>query len=97
MWAGIDDFDYNLVTAYENMHAVKPSPDYYREILECLGRKPGEAIMVGDDWQRDIVPADKVGLLTYWIAPPKSPAPDSRIPLVGQGSMADLKSALLGD
>ena len=32
-WAGIDDFDYDLVTSYEVMHFTKPNPGYYQEIL----------------------------------------------------------------
>lgn len=35
-WAKVPvtEFDYALVTALENMHAIKPHPAYYREILE---------------------------------------------------------------
>ena len=34
-WAGVpvDEYPYALVTTYENMHAAKPQPAYYREIL----------------------------------------------------------------
>lgn len=95
-WAGVPvtEFDYALVTSYEIMHATKAHPAYYREILTHLGRQPGECLMVGDDWERDIAPAASVGIPVYWIAEPgEAPPPyrgDKRGVLVGQGTLADL-------
>jgi HAD superfamily hydrolase (TIGR01549 family) len=98
-WAGVPvtDFDYALVTSYENMHATKAHPAYYREILAQLGRQPGDCLMVGDDWKRDIAPAASVGIPGYWItnssdAPPALPPGrgDKRGGLVGRGTLADL-------
>lgn len=68
-WAGVpvDEFDYTLVTTYENAHATKPHAAYYRQILSVVGCQPQEALMIGDDWEQDIVPADRLGLFTYWI------------------------------
>ena len=58
-WANIpvSEFNYSLVAAFEVMHAAKPHPEYYHEILDHLGGKPEEGLMVGDDWERDIAPA----------------------------------------
>ena len=78
-WAGlpVTAFDFDLVTTYENMHATKPQPIYYEEILERIGVASGEALMVGDDWGNDMVPANSIGCYTYWlpmngeIAPPQ--------------------------
>jgi FMN phosphatase YigB (HAD superfamily) len=66
-WAGVADFPYPLVTSYEVVHACKPYPRYYTEIVERLGRRPGECVMVGDDWGNDIVPSRQAGLYTYWV------------------------------
>lgn len=33
-WAEIDNFNYDLITSMEIMHACKPFPEYYKEILE---------------------------------------------------------------
>lgn len=66
-WAGVSDFPFKLITSYEVMHATKPNPRYYREILEYIGRSPDECIMVGDDWGNDIEPAMKAGLQVFWI------------------------------
>ena len=91
-WAGVpvDEFDFDLVTGYENMHAAKPNSAYYHEILATIGVEPGRALMVGDDWQNDIVPASKMGLYTFWIASPDAPAPDKGVAPDGRGELADL-------
>jgi HAD superfamily hydrolase (TIGR01549 family) len=98
-WAGVPvtEFDYAVVTTYENMHATKPHPAYYREILAVLGREPDESLMVGDNWEHDIVPAASVGIPCYWVlAAVDDPAASSSgggersAALVGRGSIADL-------
>ena len=66
-WAGVLDFPFQLVTSYENSHFCKPNPRYYQEILDKLGCRPQEAIMVGDDLGNDIEPALQVGLHAFWI------------------------------
>ena len=81
-WAGIPmtEFPYELVTTIENMHATKPHRAYYREILAGLNCSPAEALMVGDDWHRDMEPAAGVGLFTYWIQLPGKTLPDETLP-----------------
>ena len=90
-WAGlpVSEFDFALVTAYENMHAAKPQPSYYHEILAAVGAEPDGALMVGDDWKNDIAPAAEVGLFTYWIAPDDATPLDPAL-LNGRGSLDDL-------
>ena len=90
-WAGIppSEFPYHLVTSYEEMHATKPHPAYYLEIAHRLGRAPEECLMVGDDWEMDILPALEIGMEAYWIAQPgEKPQVEGRGPL-GVGSLAD--------
>lgn len=81
-WAGIpvSDFPYKLVTTIENMHATKPHQAYYEEILSEINCSPTDALMVGDDWQRDIEPAAGVGLFTFWIQLPGTTMPDAALP-----------------
>ncbi|MBE2222941.1 MAG: HAD family hydrolase [Anaerolineae bacterium] len=68
-WAGlpVTEFDFDLVTSYENMHATKPHPAYYEEILARIEVAPDEVLMVGDDWENDVEPAAAVGCFTYWL------------------------------
>lgn len=69
-WAGIpvDQFDYAIVTSYENFHFAKPHMEYYAEILAKLGRNPHDAVMMGNDHSDDIVPSRELGLAVYQIS-----------------------------
>jgi HAD superfamily hydrolase (TIGR01549 family) len=91
-WAGVpvSEFDYALVTVYDNMHATKSHPAYYREILAHVGHQPDECLMVGDDWKGDIVQATRIGIPTYWIARPGARPPTDGATPLGQGTLADL-------
>ena len=90
-WAGlpVEAYDFALVTAYENMHATKPSPAYYSEILEKINCAPENALMVGNDWENDIAPAHSVGIPTYWLAPEEAVTPD-KTPSYRGTSLQDL-------
>jgi len=96
IWAGVpvSDYPYALVTTYENMHAAKPHPAYYREILAKVGADPANAIMVGDDWRNDIAPAAAVGLHTYWVCSPGAAPPDPRL-ATGSGALETFFHKLL--
>lgn len=96
-WAGLPISEYNfaLVTHYDNMHAAKPQPAYYREVLDVVGTRPENALMVGDDWKNDIAPAAEAGLYTYWIADADATPPDPTI-LHGQGTLDALAERIAG-
>ncbi len=63
-WAGLDPADFAHCTTYENSHACKPNPDYYREILDVLQVSPGECLMVGNDVGEDMV-ARELGMAVF--------------------------------
>ncbi len=88
-WAGVpvEAYNFALVTTMDNMHASKPNLVYYREILEVIGCEADTAVMVGNDWKRDILPAHAVGMPTYWITPDNAQPPDAAIPC-GYGSLS---------
>ncbi|ABO49292.1 Haloacid dehalogenase domain protein hydrolase [Desulforamulus reducens MI-1] len=65
-WAGIDDIPWALVTTYEHCHFCKPNPNYYHEILQRVGAKAEETLMVGNDTHEDLV-ARKLGIKTYLV------------------------------
>ena len=91
-WGGVGPgaFRYEVVTSYETCHATKPRAVYYREILERLGRRPEECLMVGDSWQLDIAPSTALGMAAFWVAPPWAAPSRSAASLAGRGSLADL-------
>lgn len=91
-WAGlpVTEFDFALVTSYENMHAAKPQPAYYEEILAQIGVSPAETLMVGDDWENDIEPAAVVGCYTYWLPMNGASEPPATGLVTKYGSLDDL-------
>ncbi len=95
-WAGlpVEQYDFTLVTSYENMHAAKPNPAYYAEILDKLDCLPAQALMVGNDWQNDIVPAHGLGLQTCWLAVNGEPLPDD-LPVLYGRSLQDIHKLLV--
>jgi FMN phosphatase YigB (HAD superfamily) len=65
-WVQIDDLPRRLVTTYETMHACKPQPAYYREVLSRIGRQPAECLMVGNDVDEDGAAA-RVGVPVFFV------------------------------
>src|SRR5690242_19624573 len=42
----------------------KPSLDFFNKIVQTLGITPQECIMVGNDYNKDIIPAKNIGMQT---------------------------------
>jgi FMN phosphatase YigB (HAD superfamily) len=66
-WADVNDFPFALVTTMENSHFCKPDLRYYCEILRQTGSKPQTSLMVGNDLEMDMAPAQRLGLNTWWV------------------------------
>ena len=66
-WANIEDFPYCLITHGENMHAAKPHPEYFKEILRKCGARAHEVVMIGDDLLQDISGAKRIGIKTILV------------------------------
>lgn len=56
----------DLVTP-EDAGAWKPEPGIFQYALRQLGVAPEEAMMIGDDHARDILPAEALGLKSFWV------------------------------
>lgn len=65
-WVGLEPSDFELITTYENSRFCKPSPGYYREILEKLDMRPRESLMVGNDTTEDTA-AEALGMGVFLI------------------------------
>jgi len=63
-WAGIEPSLFTSVTHAARMHAIKPSPEYYRELLEQEGLAPEDCLLVGDGMNMDL-PATRVGIRVF--------------------------------
>lgn len=74
-WAGFAPEQFDLVTSYENMHACKPAPRYFRDVAAGIGVDPSACLMVGDDPVLDMSAAD-VGMKTFYVGPGDPPACD---------------------
>ena len=64
-WAGLEPEMFAAYTTYEDCHFCKPNPKYYQELLEKLQLKPEECVMVGNDFDEDIVPTEGLGMKTF--------------------------------
>ena len=63
-WAGLEPEDFEIFTTYENYHFCKPNLNYYREVVEKLGVKPEECLMVGNDVGEDMV-TEELGMKVF--------------------------------
>ncbi|MGI6604450.1 MAG: HAD family hydrolase [Firmicutes bacterium] len=88
-WGGLGGYNFKLVTAYERMHFCKPHIQYYREVLELLGRNPEECWMVGNDMEEDMVAA-KVGIRTFLVEDFLIDRGKTRLAPVARGRITDL-------
>jgi putative hydrolase of the HAD superfamily len=57
---------FDVVVTFEDTHARKPSPEPFTKALERLGVGAGEALMIGDWADRDVVGAAQVGIRTVF-------------------------------
>ena len=55
----------------------KESPEFYRECLRLVQKKPEDCVMVGDNYREDITVPTSLGMNTIWI---KNPATVSKNP-----------------
>ena len=65
-WVGLEPSDFELYTTYENSRYCKPNVNYYREVLDQLGVKPEECLMVGNDVEEDMI-AQTLGMRVFLI------------------------------
>ncbi|NLF67391.1 MAG: HAD family hydrolase [Chloroflexi bacterium] len=97
-WAGlpVEEHDFALVTSYENMHATKPNPAYYEEILEQVGAEPESTLMAGDDWKNDVLPAASLGMHVYWITAGDAEPPEPGV-VAGAGTLEQFYTWFFGE
>jgi HAD superfamily hydrolase (TIGR01509 family) len=94
-----EEFGYSpMLSAIVDSHrfgAAKPDPTIFLHALALLGAQAERTAFVGDSLDRDIEPARRLGMTTFWIAPPdaQSPGSDAR-PDATLASVAELPAHL---
>ena len=88
-WAGFEPEQFEIVSSFEHFHFTKTHPAYYAEILGRMGWPDGPVLMVGNDMERDIRPAQMLGLATYHVD--DAPTPPSGLEAGARGKLADLR------
>lgn len=86
-WADLDDLPWRYVSSLEDSHFCKPQAQYYQEVLERVGRRPDECLMVGNDVEEDGIAA-RLGIPTYLVTDFLIQRSDGPVP-EPNGTMAD--------
>jgi HAD superfamily hydrolase (TIGR01509 family) len=55
------------IYCFSGIGFMKPAREFYTHILNDLHLDPREAIMVGDDFEKDILGANRAGIFAIWI------------------------------
>lgn len=87
-WAGLDPDQFEIISTFDNFHFSKNHTAYYAEMLGQLGWCDGPILMVGNDVERDLIPAHRLGLKTYFIDGDSASSPGFE---AGRGKLADLR------
>jgi putative hydrolase of the HAD superfamily len=94
-----EDFGYApfLAAVVDSRRAgvAKPDPRIYAIAADALGLPPQTVMMVGDSFDRDIVPARAAGMHTAWLHRGR-PCPDATAVDLMLASLRDLSGALAG-
>ncbi|MCL4271733.1 MAG: DinB family protein [Anaerolineales bacterium] len=87
-WAGFDPEQFELVTTFEGFHFSKTHAAYYAEVLGRMGWPDEPILMVGNDLERDIHPAQKLGLATFHVDGESASSPGAEAG--ARGTLTDL-------
>ncbi len=89
-WARLSpkDYPFSLIASFETSHFSKPHSAYYAEILGMLSWPEHPVVMVGNNLEDDILPAEKTGLPTFWLHGDR--VVDGRNPLSSSGSFEEI-------
>ena len=66
-YVGLDENDFDFITAYENSSFTKPNPMYFKMLLEKFNLKPEEVILFGNNTYEDGECALACGIKCYLV------------------------------
>lgn len=93
-WAGLEPEMFAAYTTYEDCHYCKPNPKYYLELLGKLGLSPEECIMVGNDFDEDVLTTEKIGMKAFLLTDCLLNRENKDTSNYPQGNFEDLKTYL---
>ncbi|MFT7220193.1 MAG: HAD superfamily hydrolase (TIGR01549 family) [Candidatus Azotimanducaceae bacterium] len=71
---------FSFAFSAEAVGAPKPAPDLFRAALEHTGVSPDQMVYVGDDPEKDVDAANRLGLRTVWLKTEARPGPAETLP-----------------
>jgi len=92
-WVGLEPEDFDYVTTYENCRYTKPSLEYYEGLLDIIGCRPEECLMVGNDVSDDMV-VEQLGMHMFLLTDCLINNNKVDISKYRHGNMDDLKAFL---
>ncbi|GGR78387.1 HAD family hydrolase [Deinococcus sedimenti] len=82
----------DAVLCVEEVPAAKPDPRAYHAACAALDVTPGQAVMVGDSWEKDVQGARRAGLRAVWVNRDGQSGLDPDVPAIS--ALADLPALL---
>lgn len=95
-WTGLKPEDFSLYTTYEDMNYCKPNLKYYEQVLERLGIKAEECLMVGNDVDEDMI-VTELGMNVFLITDCIINKHDKDISVYPNGGFDDLLKYVEGN
>lgn len=92
-WGQLSQDDFIEITTYEDNYYLKPDTKYFLSLLDKLGYKAEETIMVGNNVIEDM-PASKVGMYTFLLTDQLMNEKGEDISKYHHGSFKELKEYL---
>lgn len=92
-WAGLREEDFEFYTTYENSRFSKPNLKYYQDILNQLGVKAEECLMVGNDVDEDMI-ARALGMQVFLLTDHIINKKNVDISVYPHGNFEDLRTFL---
>lgn len=91
-WAnlGVPLSAFTYITNYEELHFTKPHPEFILEILGKIGWPDEQIVMIGNEWDMDIDPAEQLGIPTFFIGSTPKEHENNLNPLSSSGLMKDV-------
>jgi HAD superfamily hydrolase (TIGR01549 family) len=87
----------DMIATSDDWGVAKPSPDFFKKLIEISGHQPRQIAYVGDRRDNDVLPARSVGISPIWIVrgpwayiERSDPSMDSADRVAGLDSLVDL-------